>query len=287
MSLINCPECGNECSAAAAKCPNCGHPFVSEVKKEVRILRTEETKEFPKWIILPIVVVTGLFLFMIFMVMRNNDDTANTNVNIRLAGTPLQTTRVSSEPPVVPREVTTVSSNPAPREVIVKETAPAPAAPVTITKVENAPAPVLTKGVVKVSAKVLGDNGTSQPVARQRFYLLDKDLSSILSGAGIDDEEGQGLTTAFALSVVNPGKYRETNQKAMAAIKRHVVYSNSTDGQGIALMNDVKPANYYLFAISATPNKFAIWDSPVTIQVGQNDLLLDPQSYTKVNTSNE
>jgi uncharacterized membrane protein YhaH (DUF805 family) len=26
MTLINCPECGNEVSVAADACPNCGHP---------------------------------------------------------------------------------------------------------------------------------------------------------------------------------------------------------------------------------------------------------------------
>ncbi len=120
-----------------------------------------------------------------------------------------------------------------------------------------------------------------------KFYLLDKDLNSILSEANINDEEGQGLVNAFGLSVVNPNKYRDTNQKAYAAIKRHIVYSTTTDGGGKADMKDIKPNNYYLFGITSTKNGFAMWNAPININTGQNSLILDPVTPTEIVVSNE
>jgi hypothetical protein len=128
--------------------------------------------------------------------------------------------------------------------------------------------------------------GAPQPVTKERFYLLDKDLESILSESRIDDE-GQGLINAFGLSVVNPSKYSETNQKALAAIKRHIVYSTTTDASGKGEIKDVKPKSYYLFGIAKTGKGFAIWSSPVSINPGQNSLLLDPVMPTEIVENNQ
>jgi hypothetical protein len=107
-----------------------------------------------------------------------------------------------------------------------------------------------------------------------------------LSEAKIEDG-GQGLINAFGLSVVNPGKYSETNQKALAAIKRHIVYSTTTDATGKGEIKDVQPKSYYLFGITKTGNGFAVWSSPVSINAGQNSLLLDPVMPTEIVSSNQ
>ena len=137
-----------------------------------------------------------------------------------------------------------------------------------------------------MEAKVLNRSGAQQAVTKETFYLLDKDLQSILTEAGIDDPEGQGVVNSFGLSVVNPGKYREVNQKALAAINRHIVYRTLTDAQGKAEIKDIKPSSYYLFGITKTRNGFAIWDSPVSIQTGQNNIVLEPQTPTEIDLEN-
>lgn len=278
MALIICPECGNECSIEAVICPSCGHPFASVMPRNVTVVQRE--KEFPKWVILPVAILGVVLLFLVFIMFQKNDDTANTNVNLQMAK---QTQRKSAETADRPEtHEVVVPSTQNSREVVVSEPAPVQSAP-TEPRIENkqtVPAP--DKAVVKVSAKVFTKNGTPRPVTREKFYLLDKDLSSILSEANIEDEEGQGLKNAFALSVVNPNKYRETNQKALAAIKKHIVYSTLTDNQGNAEIKSVKPDNYYLFAISATSNSYAIWDAPITVQTGENELTLEPQTLTEV-----
>jgi hypothetical protein len=112
-------------------------------------------------------------------------------------------------------------------------------------------------------------------------------LDSIFADAKIEDESGQGVMSAFGISVADPTKYRDVNQKAFAAIKKHIVYSTTTDGSGKAQLQDVKPKNYYLFAITATKNGFAMWNAPVYINAGQNALDLQPVSPTEIIDPNQ
>ena len=103
-----------------------------------------------------------------------------------------------------------------------------------------------------------------------------------MSDANIEDESGQGLVNAFGLSVVYPDRYGDVRKKALAAIGKHSKYKVTTDASGKAQMKDVKPNSYYLFAITKTANGFAIWKNQVTIQPGQNALVLEPVSPTEI-----
>ena len=280
MSLINCPECGNECSAAATVCPNCGHPFavapVAPPKVVVREVKT--TDSFPKWIFIPLGLLAAIVLFVVFLMLKKDDtaDQRNINVNITAARTPLTTTTS-----------TTIVAQPTPDQIVVPSTSQPSTVttlpPATTTVVEATPP---DKGEVKVEAKVMSKSGSVTPVAKEKFYLLDKDLESILADANIQDTTGQGVVNAFGLSVINPGKYPDVNQKALDAINRHVVYSTLTDSAGRAEIKDVKPNSYYLFGIHKTGKGFAVWSSPVTINAGQNSLVIPPVSPTEIAGSN-
>jgi len=138
------------------------------------------------------------------------------------------------------------------------------------------------KSTVSLEAKVVGRSGAPQPVQKEVFYLLDKDLESILDDADIDDESGQGLVNAFGLSIVYPDRYNDVRKKALAEIGKHSKYKITTDASGKAQMKDVKPDSYYLFAITKTANGFAIWKNSVTIQPGQNALVLEPVTPTEI-----
>lgn len=289
MSLINCPECGNECAADAVSCPKCGHPFVKPVVAKptprVVVREVEREDEFPKWIFVPLGLLGVIILFGIFYLLKKDDnaDQRNINVNIATARTPLTTT-------TTPSTTTIVQSTP--NQIIVPPTTSQPSTittttvpPSSTTTVVEQPAP--DKAVVNVEAQIATRNGTPVPVAREKFYLLDKDLESILAEANIDDETGQGLVNAFGMSVYNPSKYRATNQKALAAIKSHIIYSTLTDSTGKAELKDVKPKSYYLFGVHKTPNGFAVWSSPVSVNAGQNSLVIPPVVPTEVMDNNE
>jgi hypothetical protein len=293
MSLINCPECGNECSSSALSCPQCGFAFVTPVAKpKVIVQEVPREDSFPKWIFIPLALLGVLALVVLFMVLRSNDaDKSNINVNIATSRQP-ERVNTTTVPSTTQPSTVTVPSTSQPSTITVPQSVEPP--PTTVTSVPSSsssstvtvPAPT-DKGSVVMQAKILSKTGSTQPARSVKLYLLDRDLDSILSEASIEDETGQGVVNAFALSVVDPNKYREINQKAYAAIKRHIVYSTTTDASGKAQLPDVKPKNYYLFGITATKNGFAIWNAPVFINNGQNALDLQPVSMTEVINDNQ
>lgn len=290
MSLITCPECAREVSTAAASCPNCGFTFIKPVVQR-NVIVAEAPREndgFPKWVFIPLGILGVTLLFILLAYMRNNDDSdvAQRNINVNVAA-PRQAngaidTTVRSTP--LPNEVVVPPSSSGGQVVVPQTSAPVTTAPPSSSTVTTVPPDTIAsdKGTVKLEAKIAGKTGNMQPVRQERFYLLDKDLESILSDADIDDETGQGLKTAFGLSVVNPGKYGDVNRKAMNAINKHIVYRTQTDASGKASMKDVKPDNYYLFGVTKMGKGFAIWSQPVTIQPGDNSLLMQPASLTEV-----
>jgi hypothetical protein len=289
MALINCPECGKGVASTAVSCPQCGHPFVKPVSQPRVVVREVARKEaLPKWLFIPLGVLGILVLVILFVLLRRDDaDEKNVNVNIASARQQDQLLRNTSVPSTSEPSTVTIPSTSQPSTVAVPPTDDLSSTTTTVPST-SAPSTVAVpsqpeKSTVALEAKIAPKTGgTPQPVQRVRFYLLDKDLESILSEAKINDELGQGAVTAFALSVVNPNKFKETNQKGFAAIKRHAVYSTTTDSGGKAQIQDVKPQNYYLFAISTTKNGYAIWNSPVLINPGQNSLILEPVMPTEI-----
>jgi hypothetical protein len=119
-------------------------------------------------------------------------------------------------------------------------------------------------------------------VKNEKFYLLDKDLESILSEANLEPIEGQTLLNSFGLSVLYPERFGAFNRDALRAIKDHIKYAGTTDANGKAELGGIEPDSYYLFGITRSGRGFAIWSSPVSINAGQNALNLTPQRLTEM-----
>lgn len=283
MSLILCPDCGQEVSTSAVACQHCGRPIAdATLERNVVIAEVPPVREeFPKWIFIPIAAFGMILLFTLFYFMRDADETANTNVNVSLANRRPTETRDTTSVRTEPNQINVPSSN-APSTVSV----PQPQS-TTVTTIPSETTTVKNdKGTVSFQAKVMTKNGGTQAVKNERFYLLKKDLEEVLEDADFEDETGQGLRNAFALSVLYPERYREINQKSLAAIKKNTVYATSTGAGGEAEIKDVKPDSYYLFAITKTRDGFAIWSSPVTINAGQNLINLNPAQMTEIERQN-
>ncbi len=267
MSLMICPDCGHEVSTAAVACANCGRPTHDPtIERNVVVTETPPPvrDDFPKWIFIPIAALGMVVLFLLFMWMRNTDE-ANVNVNVaarRGANNARETTPARTD---TLNDPTTIS----------------PSSP---SSIQTVPGESVTaesdRGTAVVEAKVATRSGGTQPVKNEKFYLLDKDLEDILDDAGIDDE-GQGLTNAFGLSILYPNQYGETRSKALSAIAKHTKYTALTDASGKATIKDIKPGSYYLFGITKASNSFGIWSSQVTIATGENILNLSPVSLTQ------
>jgi hypothetical protein len=227
-----------------------------------------------------------LLLFLLFVMWsRSGEDTANSNLRVNLnaqhAGmTNRDVASATSEP-------ATVTSIPAEPNSASIPTTTAPSMPPTETSVGGTQVTLPaqpTKGTAVIQAKVVTKNNSQQPVRGQRFYLLDKDVETILSDAHVDPIEGNTLTGSLGLAAAMPNQYGDFQRRAMAALKSHIKYAGTTDSDGMAKLGGIQPDNYYLFGVVRSGNGFAIWNSPVAINPGENVLDLAPQMITEINT---
>jgi hypothetical protein len=281
MSLINCPECGNEVSTTAASCPHCARPInpPAVAERKVVVMDAGPPREgFPSWALIPIGLLALILVIVLYVVWgrdNNAEDTTNVRVTANAANRGVTQTTVPGQTTTInPVGPSTVTVPPPQTSAPVSQTT----VPGTVTTVTE---PQPTKGRVNIEAKVVTRSGT-QAVRNERFYLLDQDVESILSLAGVEPIEGQTLAGSLGLSIVYPDQYGDFNRQAMSAIKRHVKYAGQTDGSGKASVNGVEPMSYYLFGITKIGRGFSMWNSPVSIQAGDNVLTLSPQSITEI-----
>lgn len=273
MSLIYCPECGHEISNAAVACPNCGRPIAAPPLVEKKVVISAPPREdggFPTWGFIPLALIGAVLLTVFFFAISREDDDANSNLSVNVSTRrPASDTRETTSSRIEPETVTVPPS--ADTQTV---TVPGSQTGVSI--------PPATKGSVVIDAKIATQSGSPQAVRNERFYLLDKDLESILSEADVEPIEGQSLTNSFGLSVLYPDRYGDFNRDAMRAIKGHIKYAGTTDSAGKAELGGIEPDSYYLFGITKTGRGFALWNSPVSINAGNNVLNLAPQRLTEL-----
>lgn len=271
MSLVLCPDCGHELSTAAIACPNCGLPVNAPVVARNVVVAPREDS-FPPWGIALIAIGGILVLLVAFLIFRQSNEDANSNLSVN----------VNTRRPTNERATTTVPST-APQGVSV----PPPSAPAqtttvpgTTTSVPNPPP--ADKGSVTINAKVTTANGSPRAASGTKFYLLDKDVESILSEARVEPIEGNSLAASLGLAAVFPDRYGDFQRAAMRAIGNHVKYSGTTSAAGNTGLKSVEPNSYYLFAISRVGRGFALWNSPVSVIAGDNVMNLSPQAITEI-----
>jgi hypothetical protein len=285
MALITCPDCGREVSTEAVACPNCGRPMMPPAvepipPREVIIQKIPEEKNFPAWLTALIIIIAAVTVFALYAFLRGSgEDEANRNVNVRISERETANARSARD-----RDGSTSAANvpqsSAPSELNARsaQDANADAAPnpPTVSSAPPTETAKIGRSALSIAAAVRNAEGRQIPVQKENFYLLDEDLESILRDADIEDEEGRGLANAFAMSVLYPERYPETNRKALAEINKHVVARTITDSQGKAKFPEVKTDRYYLFGITKTRDGFSLWNTPVTLNEGENILNLEP-----------
>ena len=285
MSLIYCPECGHEISNSAVACPNCGRPINAEpvVERKV-VVAHHRPKGLPTWAIATVGIMGVLLLFFIFFLFSrgSSDDDANTRLRVNMNAQGRSTNRDTVASTTEPTTVTSVPAGPSSVN-IPPSTMPSTETPVSGAQVSLPAQP--TKGTAVIHAKVITKNNSQQPVRGQRFYLLDKDIETILSDAHVDPIEGNTLTGSLGLAAAMPDQYGDFQRRAMQAIKSHIKYAGTTDSNGKAQLGGINPDSYYLFGVVKSGNGFAIWSSPISIIPGENVLDLAPQTITQIDRS--
>ncbi len=287
MALTNCPECGKQVANTAVACPNCGHPLAPPVLESQTVIREVvppviEKETFPKWILAPILILGAVLIFLLFFMLRGDDDNQR-NINVALStDRPSNRTVTSTSIDSDTTGVTTIPpSSSGSTTVVVPQNVP-PTSQTDVTINENPDSSSSSAATVSLDAKVTNRAGDVLPVKAEKFYLLDKDLESILREADIEDKTGQGVINAFGLSVLYPARFPNVRETALSEINKHIKYDTLTDSTGKAQLKNVKPDSYYLFGITKTKNGFAVWSSPVTINPGQNALNLTPARLTEI-----
>jgi len=224
-----------------------------------------------------------LFLLLAFWA-KSGDDEGNSrlrvNMNAQHQGTTTTRDTVASSEPST---VTTVPGGPSGGTVSVPSAGMPSTTTVGGSQVALPAQP--TKGTAVIKATIITKKNAQQPVRGQRFYLLDKDVESILSEARVEAIEGQTLTNSFGLAALMPDRYGDFQQRALRALKNHIKYAGTTDSSGQAQLGGILPENYYLFGVVRSGNGFAIWSSPVSIVPGENILDLTPQQITEIDQS--
>ena len=273
MSLVHCAECGHEISVNAVACPNCGRPISTRPVVERKFV-TMPTREsgFPTWAFIPIGLLAIILLVVVYMAFRQSNDEGNANTNTNMAG------RRTSPEPVRDSRTSTVPSTGNPGVTV----PPGQTTSVPGMTTTGPVAPPSDKGTVVINAKLDATNGGQQAARNTKFYLLDKDLETILSEARLEPIEGNSLTGSLGLAAVYPNRYGDFQRNAMRAIGAHSKYSGTTNASGSANLTGIAPNEYYLFAISRIGHGFALWNSPVSVVPGQNVLNLSPQSVTDI-----
>jgi hypothetical protein len=282
MSLIYCPECGHEISTSAVACPNCGRPINARPVIERKTVVADVPRQsdgFPTWALIPLGLIGAVLLVVLFVALGRDDDSANSNLAVNVSAP--RGSSVARNSATETQTVTVPPSGGGGTITVPGDIPQSVTIPGSSTSVASVPPPA-SKGTVVIDAKVSTSTGTPQAVRNERFYLLDKDLETILSEADIEPIEGQTLTNSLGLSVLYPSRYGEFNRQALQAIKSHIKYAGQTDASGKAQLGNVEPDSYYLFGITKTGKGFAVWSSPVTVNGGQNLLNLSPQRLTEI-----
>ena len=273
MSLIYCPECGHEISAAAVACPNCGRPLSARpvVAATPVVTPVRRSDGVPNWIFIPLGIIGVLLVVVFFVMMSRNSEDANSNLSVNVSRRPTSSTSNADRTSTTDIPSSGVTVPPA-----------ADTQTVTVPGAQTDVSAPPSKGSVVIDAKIAGRTGTAQPVKNEKFYLLDKDLESILSEANLEPIEGQSLMNSLGLSVLYPDRFSEFNRDALRAIRAHIKYAGTTDAAGKAELGGIEPNSYYLFGVTRSGRGFAIWSSPVTINAGQNALNLTPQRLNEM-----
>ena len=116
---------------------------------------------------------------------------------------------------------------------------------------------------IAIKVAIIYNLGGAQAVARENFYLLNKDAVQIWKEAGlIKDEKNVGFD--YWLDRINatekkPSKYEET-------IKPHIIKTTTTDFEGNATFEDVPEGSYYIYGVTETRGGIALWSYKVSTQ---------------------
>lgn len=114
------------------------------------------------------------------------------------------------------------------------------------------------RSALEIEAAVIYERGISLPLSGHIFYLLERNGSDIISLIGTDEE------------------------KALNELRNRAVGFFITDSKGKAKISGLKAKTYYLCGVRKTGRGIGVWDIPVELKPGENNLVLDNRNLVSI-----
>jgi hypothetical protein len=136
---------------------------------------------------------------------------------------------------------------------------------------------------IPIKVGIIYSMGGAQAVAREDFYLLNKDALQIWKEAGL--LEGMKNEDEFMIRILlhdvtatkdKPSKFDET-------LKPHIVKTTTTDFEGNAAFENVPQGEYYIYGRTETRGGNAVWNYKVSTNPENKTTILDNKNaiYSK------
>lgn len=165
----------------------------------------------------------------------------------------------------------------------------------------------MQNGSLEIEAANLFKSGDVKPVARTKFLLLTKDFESILQESTFLSQmsefaEKKNLKNELEIIRQKPNgnirlfamayKYQENLEhstegiaysaiavvQGLNAAQQYVSAEVTTDFQGKARFENIKPGTYYVFGYNLTGSEVAIWNLKTEVKNGNSKLILDSKN---------
>ena len=124
---------------------------------------------------------------------------------------------------------------------------------------------------ISIKVAIIYNLGGAQAVAREDFYLLDKDALQIWKGRGLMAVDEDFPSLSFGLDRLDTTEKRPS--KFATAIKPHIVKTATTDFEGNATFENVPKGSYFIYGVTETRGGYAVWSYPVTTNETKTILL--------------
>lgn len=162
---------------------------------------------------------------------------------------------------------------------------------------EKQSAIIKNENTLNIEAALVYKIGDVVPISRTNFYLLNQSAESLV----LNDEMRNSFVNEYkqfssrisptiadtllsSPNLIKISAFKEIHKptacpiysnKALKILTDAASYTNITDFNGKVSFPNVKPGNYFVFAVGTTRSGFVFWDLPITIESKSQNLVLD------------
>lgn len=134
----------------------------------------------------------------------------------------------------------------------------------------------LSKISIDFQASITFLNGDTKPVSSTEFIVLSRSLADIAKEAGVKRLEPYSVYTMHdsLASLLASTRERIELEKLFGGLAKYRVANFKTDMRGAAAP-DIPSGNYWIFGIFRAGTTIVLWDAPMTVKNGANQIYLD------------